>query len=90
MTSTIVSFIVFNVINIPVYRFLFRQIFPKKREFQEALRFSFRPDLFSLFKRELREDLTAEMKLGLFLVCCAVLFTAEIQLTQKYLPFLTE
>jgi hypothetical protein len=84
MTTTIVGLIVFNLINIPVYLFLFRQIFPNKEEFKEALRFSLRPDIFSLFKGELREDLTAELKLGLFLVCCAVLLTAEIQLMHKY------
>jgi hypothetical protein len=90
MTAIIVGLIVFNLINIPVYVFLFRQIFTNKEEFKEALFYDLRPDLISLFKGEWRKDFNAEIKLGLLFLCCAVLLTGEIQLMLKFLAFQTE
>jgi hypothetical protein len=85
MKAIVVGLFVFNIINFPLYRFLFRKFFADKEEFKEALYFYFRPDLFSLLKGELLEDLRAETKLRFFVLICATLLTAEILLMQEVL-----
>ena len=88
MVAIIVGLIVFNVINIPLYLSLFRKVFTEKEEFKEAILFYLKPDLFSLFKGKLLEDLRAELKLGLFFSICILILTGEILLMQKVLTFL--
>lgn len=80
MATIIIGLIIFNIINIPIYRYLFKTFFPTYGEFNEALNYSIRPDLFSLFKGEYFKDIGAEMKLKFFLGLCALLLFGEIAL----------
>ncbi|GHC54305.1 hypothetical protein [Roseibacillus persicicus] len=49
-------------------RFLFRFFFEDQEDFSECLRFSLTPDLISLFKGQLFEDLARSTKFGLYLL----------------------
>ncbi len=50
---------------------LFRVFFEDSEDFWECVRYSFTPDVFSLFKGEYWEDKLKSLKLGVFLVICA-------------------
>ena len=51
-------------------KLLFRFFFEDSEDFLECVRYSFTPDMFSLFKGEYWEDKLKSMKLGAFLVLC--------------------
>jgi len=51
-------------------KLLFRLFFEDAEDFWECVRYSFTPDVFSLFKGEYWEDKLKSMKLGLFVVVC--------------------
>lgn len=53
-----------------VWKFLFRFFFEDSEDFWECVRFSFTPDMFSLFKGEYWDDKLKSMKLGVFLAIC--------------------
>lgn len=51
-------------------KLLFRLFFDDSEEFWECVRYSFTPDVFSLFKGEYWEDKFKSLKLGVFLAIC--------------------
>lgn len=57
-------------VNIPLYKKIFYYIFEDVEDFRESLRFSFTPDMFSLFRREYVRDQVGEFKLGGFFISC--------------------
>lgn len=63
--------LVLLVLNIPVYKFLFKFFFDDIDEFYECLRYLFTPDIISLFRREYWKDHRHEFKLGIYIFCCA-------------------
>jgi hypothetical protein len=87
MTSIIIGLIVFNLINIPLYVFLFKKFFADWEEFKEALLFYIKPDLFSLIRGQFVQDIQAELKLVLFFVVCATVLVGEMLLMEKILSF---
>lgn len=66
----IVSIIAAVVTALLAAKLLFRFFFEDSEEFWECVRFSFTPDMFSLFKGEYWEDKLKSMKLGVFLAIC--------------------
>jgi hypothetical protein len=89
MATIITGLIIFNIVNIPVYRYLFKAFFPTHGDFNEALNYSIRPDLFSLFKGEYLKDVGAEMKLKFFIGLCALLLFGEIALLKVGVDWFT-
>lgn len=65
------------ILNIPIYKWLFKKFFPSSGEFSEALNYYFTPDIFSLFKGNYTKDVLAEFKLGAFVFCCIILTALE-------------
>ncbi len=51
-------------------KLLFRLFFDDSEEFWECVRYSFTPDVFSLFKGEYWDDKFKSLKLGVFLAIC--------------------
>lgn len=51
-------------------KLLFRFFFEDSEDFWECVRYSFTPDMFSLFKGEYWQDKLKSMKLGVFLAIC--------------------
>jgi hypothetical protein len=66
----IVIIIVLLVVNIPAYKAYYRLMFRDAEDFKDSIKYSFTPDLFSLFKGEYRKDRVAEMKLSFFYFLC--------------------
>lgn len=65
------------ILNIPVYKWIFKQFFKSGDEFAEAIKYNFTPDIVSLFKGNYRKDRIAEIKLGAFIMCCILLIGLE-------------
>lgn len=58
------------VLNIPLYKVYFRMMFESMEDFNECIRYSFTPDIISLFRGEYCRDYFGEMKLGIFIFLC--------------------
>jgi len=65
------------VANIPVYLIVGKLFFKNGEEFGEAIAFWFTPDIFSAFSGEYWDDVWAEIKLSLLLVCCGAIVYGE-------------
>jgi hypothetical protein len=78
-----VEFVILNLINIPVYMFMFRKFFTTRERFKESLNFYLKPDLVSLSKGEFWEDKLGELKVVLFFAICIVLIIAEFVMLHK-------
>lgn len=76
-TALVILFVILLFVNIPVYKFYFSKIFRDSDDFNESIKYSFRPDLFSLFKGEYFKDQIGEFKLGIFIFAC--IFTVVIE-----------
>jgi hypothetical protein len=66
-----VAFIAAFVVSFFVGKLVYRLMFADADDFWECVRFSFTPDLFSLFKGEYFQDVTKSFKFGLFLAVTA-------------------
>lgn len=69
--------LVLLIINIPVYKCISKLFFEDYDDFLQSIRYSFTPDLFSLFKGEYWKDRVSEMKLGFFIFSCAIVVIFE-------------
>lgn len=69
--------IVLLILNIPLYKAYFRLIFSDSDDFRNSVKYSFTPDLFSLFRGEYRKDRIAEMKLSFFYFLCFITVVVE-------------
>jgi hypothetical protein len=81
--TTIIGLIVLNLINTPLYVFLYKKFFADWKEFKEALLYSITPDLFSLFRGRFVKDVQAELKLFFFFAVCATVLIGEMLLMEK-------
>lgn len=69
--------IILVLLNIPIYKFIFKQIFVDSDDFRESVKYNFTPDLFSLFKGRYMKDKIGEFKLGLFFMACILVIIVE-------------
>ncbi|WP_037287899.1 hypothetical protein [Saccharibacillus sacchari] len=69
--------IILLVVNIPVYRFVFKLWFADEEDFNKSVRYSFTPDLFSLFKGKYIEDRIASAKLSFYIFVCLAIVGIE-------------
>ncbi|WP_454054029.1 hypothetical protein [Clostridium sp. Marseille-Q7071] len=65
------------LINIPIYKAIFKLIFNDTDDLNESIRYSFTPDFFSLLRGEYFEDRMSEFKLSCFIVSCILVVTVE-------------
>lgn len=65
------------LVNIPIFKRIFKYIFPTKEEFIEALKYSFIPNLYSLFKGNYLKDWAAEMKIFFLWFSCMIIIVVE-------------
>lgn len=64
----VISLVIIN--SFTVYKFLFNAIFRNRDDFNEAIRYSFTPNIISLFRGEYWKDKVGEFKLGIFTISC--------------------
>ena len=65
--------------NIPVYYGLYRLLFRDSDELFDAIIYWFTPGMWSWFDGELRDDMWAEFKLGVYLAVCSGCVYLELQ-----------
>lgn len=73
----IIIIIILLAVNLPVYKYVFGLFFDSKEDFDEAIRYVFTPNIFSLFKGEYMKDRFSEMKVGFFVACCLLIILVE-------------
>ena len=69
--SQVTWYVALGVLNIPLYVFVGRLLFADWDGFFEAVKFWFKPDMWSWFDGEYWEDWVAELKLGVLLAVSA-------------------
>ena len=62
--------VVLLIVNIPLYKIIFKPMFRDSDDFKESVRYSFTPDLFSLFRGQYWKDQIGEAKLSFFIIAC--------------------
>ncbi len=70
--------IVLLVANIPVYKKILRLIFRDRDDINDSIKYSFTPDLFSLFKGNYWKDKVGEAKITAFIFCCVAIVVIEL------------
>ena len=58
------------IVNIPLYKVIYKFIFSDSDDFRESVKYSFTPDLFSLFRGRYWKDQIGEAKLSFFIIAC--------------------
>lgn len=58
------------IVNIPLYKVIYKFIFRDSDDFRESVKYSFTPDLFSLFRGRYWKDQIGEAKLSFFIIAC--------------------
>ncbi|WP_242835652.1 hypothetical protein [Ruminiclostridium josui] len=76
MMESIVA-IILLIANIPVYKKILRCIFRDREDINDAIKYSFTPDLFSLFKGNYWKDKMGEAKISAFVFCCVAVVVIE-------------
>ncbi len=79
----LIILLIFNTLT--VYKFLFKLIFNDVDDFKESLRYSFTPNIISLFKGEYWKDHVAEFKLGFFILLCVIITAIEFAIVNGIL-----
>lgn len=78
------------LLNIPIFKLLFKLFFADKNDFNESLYFLFRFDIVSLFKGEILEDIKAELKIKFFFALCISLIVVEGLIIIKLTEYLAK
>lgn len=65
-----------------LFRIYYKFIFTDEDDFQDSIKYSVTPDLFSLFKGEYSKDRLAEFKLSLFIFACIATIVLEVLLAR--------
>jgi hypothetical protein len=72
MDWNIILILILLVINFPVYRFLFSLIFTSSEDYDEAVRYTFTPNIISLFRGQYWDDKFRSMQLSFYIFMCAL------------------
>ena len=59
-------YVVLFILNIPIYKWIFRRIFDDVDDLKQSVKYSFTPDIISLFRRRFWKDQFGELKLSVF------------------------
>ena len=84
----VVALIIINFFT--VYKFLFNAIFSNRDDFNESVRYSFTPNIISLFRGEYWKDRVGEFKLGIFINLCIVATVMEYGIINAILRWIIE
>ncbi|SCZ03340.1 hypothetical protein [Alkaliphilus peptidifermentans] len=79
--------VVLILLNIPIFKFLFNGFFPNREDFNEAVRYTFTPDIISLFRGEYWKDRLAQMKLSFFIITCIAVISMEFAIVKSIIEF---
>lgn len=82
--------VILIVLNIPVYKFIFKAIFKDNEDFRESAKYSFTPDTISLFRGKYWKDKLGEMKISVFIFACIVTVLVEFLILQNVINFIIQ
>lgn len=71
-----------------LFKLFYNSIFRDDEDFNDSVKYTFTPDLFSLFKGEYFKDWFAEFKLGGFIFLCVATVLVEIFLLKGISNFM--
>ncbi|GAA0120811.1 MULTISPECIES: hypothetical protein [Clostridium] len=71
------------VINIPIYKIIFKLIFNDMDELKESIKYHLTPDFFSLLRGEYFNDIRSQFKLSCFIISCGSLVALEYYFINK-------
>lgn len=72
-----------------LFKFFYSTIFSNQDDFDNSVKYSFRPGMFSLFKGEYLKDKFAEFKLSGFIFFCVIAVVIEILLIIGLMSFIS-
>ncbi|AEI45716.1 hypothetical protein [Paenibacillus mucilaginosus] len=76
------------LLNLPLFRRLFRLFFPDEDDFRAALQFSLTPDLISLLRGRFLKDKWEETRLLFFVISCLAVTYGEWLLVNRLVHWL--
>lgn len=82
-----IAVIVLILVNIPVYRFLFRLFFVDEEDYDKSVKYVFTPNLLSLFRGEYFKDRMATARLKFYIFLCAIVVILEYLLLDKAMDY---
>jgi len=77
--------IVLLLVNIPLYKIIFKFMFRDSDDFKESIKFSFTPDIYSLFKGRYWKDRIGEAKLSFFVLACIIAIMVEYSIIRAFI-----
>ena len=83
--ESIIIIILLAVNAFTVYKFLFNNIFNDADDFSDSLRYSFTPNIISLFRGEYWKDRIGEFKLIFFIIICILATAIEYSIVSAIL-----
>lgn len=72
-------------LDLRLFKIYFNFLFEDSDDFSESVKYSFIPDLFSLFRGEYIKDRVSEFKLGVFIFLCIFTIGLEISMVKGLL-----
>ena len=82
----VVALIIINFFT--VYKFIFNVIFSNREDFYDSVRYSFTPNIISLFRGEYWKDRVGEFKLGIFIFLCIAVTGLEYMVVNGILRWI--
>lgn len=83
MTFELIMIIVLFLLNIPLYKFLFRIFFVDENDYNESIRHTFTPNIISFFRGEYWKDRINTARLQFFILICIGIVVLEYILLNK-------
>lgn len=83
MTFELVIIIVLFLLNIPIYKFLFRIFFVDENDYNESIRHTFTPNIISFFRGEYLKDRINTARLQFFILICIGIVVLEYIVLNK-------
>lgn len=80
--------IILLILNIPLYKIIYRFIFRDYDDFEESVKYSFTPDIYSLFKGRYWKDQIGEAKLSFFVIACIIVIVVEYSIIKALISML--
>lgn len=83
MTFELIMVIVLLLLNIPIYKFIFRIFFEDEGDYNESIRHTFTPNIISLFRGEYWKDRINTARLQFYILICVGIVVLEYFILNK-------
>lgn len=87
MTYELIMVIVLLLLNIPIYKFIFRIFFEDEIDYNESIRHTFTPNIISLFRGEYWKDRINTARLQFYILICVGIVVLEYFILNKLIDF---